>query len=635
MVRRRALFVAGLIAAAILLFVLIRNRSSSGIDAEDGPDAPSVGARHSRPLTSAERERQSATPIQLNQAGSAQDTSVVAGSFEGKVVSTATGRGVPGAEITFQHASGASSVRSGSDGAFRFAPAQVGTYRLAAVIADGYLPFAPEWGRSPITLAARPRESIRDIVLFLSPAQEYLGVVLNPGGERVAGARVSLLNAGEGEMALAPLPDVFTSDGRGEFRFRAPPGAWLEARHPDYSPGRAEVSLSVLGSRKLEVTLSAKSTVVPDQVLAGRVVDSADAPVAEAAVSAVRRGRESDAPEGRFRPEVKTDADGRFLIDGLTEGIYDLAASHPGFAPARARRVESGNREIVLKLSPGARISGRVRDRATKEPVVAFTVTIQRVRGSLGRTPMSTVAFMDGQGNYEISGVPPGRLAAIAAGYGYAPSQESVFTLADGAEEQTVDFELDRGAELVGTVVDRKLGSPLAGAQVSIEGELSATSVLSLLTSAIADAAGHFELRGLAPGFGSVLFTAEKHHSRLLVGLRFENGKRLGPLKVELEPTGEGEEPRLEMEGIGAVLSASNDSLVIARILDGGGAAQAGLAVGDEILSVDGRPVTELGFNGSIQRIRGPEGSCIPLTVRKADGRLTQTVVCRSRVRGS
>jgi len=109
----------------------------------------------------------------------------------------------------------------------------------------------------------------------------------------------------------------------------------------------------------------------------------------------------------------------------------------------------------------------------------------------------------------------------------------------------------------------------------------------------------------------------------------------LGPLKVELEPTGEGEEPRLEMEGIGAVLSASNDSLVIARILDGGGAAQAGLAVGDEILSVDGRPVTELGFNGSIQRIRGPEGSCIPLTVRKADGRLTQTVVCRSRVRGS
>jgi hypothetical protein len=603
---------------------------------DDGPEVSAAGSRRWGPLNNSERERQSTTPIQLNRAGWSQDASAKAGSFEGKVLSMATGRGVPGAEITFQHPSGATSVRSGSDGAFRFAPAEAGTHRLAAVIAEGYLPFAPEWGRSPITLIARPQESIRDIVLLLSPAVEYLGVVLNARGERVGGAQISLLNASEGEMVLAPLPEVFTSDGRGEFRFRAPLGAWLESRHPDYSPGRAQVTLAVQGSRRLEVSLSPKSGVAADQLVAGRVVDAADAPITEAAVFVVRRGREGDDPEGRFRPEAKTDADGHFLVDGLTAGVYDLSATHPRYAPATVRGVESGNRAVTIKLSSGGRIRGKVRERGSREPVVAFTVSVQRVRGSLGRAPLTAMAFMDAQGNYELSGLPPGKLAAIVAGYGYAPSSEALFTVSEGWEEKTIDFELDRGGELVGTVVDRKLGTPLAGAQVSIEGELNATSVLSLFSSAIADSVGHFELRGLAPGPGSVLFTAEKHHSRILAGLQFENGRRLGPLKVELEPTGEGEQPKLEMEGIGAVIQARNDSMIIGQLLDGGGAVQAGLAVGDEILSVDGRPVTELGFVGSIQRIRGPEGSCVPLTVRKAeDGRVMQTVVCRRRVRGS
>jgi C-terminal processing protease CtpA/Prc len=52
-------------------------------------------------------------------------------------------------------------------------------------------------------------------------------------------------------------------------------------------------------------------------------------------------------------------------------------------------------------------------------------------------------------------------------------------------------------------------------------------------------------------------------------------------------------------------------------------------------MSVDDRPVVQLGFNGAVQRIRGPEGSCVPLTVRKAsDQQVAQVVVCRRRVSG-
>ena len=78
------------------------------------------------------------------------------------------------------------------------------------------------------------------------------------------------------------------------------------------------------------------------------------------------------------------------------------------------------------------------------------------------------------------------------------------------------------------------------------------------------------------------------------------------------------------------------DSLFVAGLMAGGGAAQAGLSEGDEILSVDGQPVTELGFRGAIQNIRGPEGSCVPLVVRRAsDQQVSEISVCRRRIQGS
>jgi C-terminal processing protease CtpA/Prc len=109
----------------------------------------------------------------------------------------------------------------------------------------------------------------------------------------------------------------------------------------------------------------------------------------------------------------------------------------------------------------------------------------------------------------------------------------------------------------------------------------------------------------------------------------------MGPLELELTPTKEGEEPSLEMEGIGAVLTPRQEVVVITQLMAGAGAEQAGLAIGDEIISVDGRKVLDLGFNGTIQRIRGPEGSCIPLTVRRShDQSVTTITVCRRRVQG-
>jgi len=630
-VSRRRTIGVGLISAVVALLLLWWLRASVAPPASHSPArAPSRIQRTAGEIEAWRLDE--ASPIQLNRGASAQDTTAIAGSLRGHVLSSATGQGISGAELSFEFARGATSIRTGSGGAFRFEPSEIGTYRLASVTADGFLPFAPEWGRSPITFNARVGERIEDVVLMLSPAVEYVGVVLDPDDKPVAGADVRLLNAAEGVTALAPLPDRFTSDDRGEFRFRAPEGAWLEANHPSFSAGRAYLGQYALASRRLEIHLSALRPSVELESIAGRVLDPQGTPIEGASVSVRSRGRRR---QGRFHPDVRSNPDGQFQITDLWPAEYDLRASYPGYAPAKADSIPSGSSSVVLKLSLGTRLSGTVRDAATRAPIAAFTLSLQRVRGPLSRDALTSVAFMDGQGKYEISGLPPGNYAAIVAGYGYSPSAEAIFTNEEGPSDKLIDFDLKKGAELFGRVVDRKSGAALARAQVYLEGQLSSASVISLLSSTVTDSAGRFELRGLAGGLGSVTVSAEGHHTRIVSGLQFENGQRLGPVELDLTPTAEGEEPTLELTGIGAVLMARNDVLVISELMPGAGAAQAGLVVGDEILSIDGQTVLELGFNGAVQHIRGPEGTCVPMTIRRAADRSLITItVCRQRVRG-
>ncbi len=389
---------------------------------------------------------------------------------------------------------------------------------------------------------------------------------------------------------------------------------------------------NALASRRLEIHLSALRPSVELESIAGRVLDPQGTPIEGASVSVRSRGRRR---QGRFHPDVRSNPDGQFQITDLWPAEYDLRASYPGYAPAKADSIPSGSSSVVLKLSLGTRLSGTVRDAATRAPIAAFTLSLQRVRGPLSRDALTSVAFMDGQGKYEISGLPPGNYAAIVAGYGYSPSAEAIFTNEEGPSDKLIDFDLKKGAELFGRVVDRKSGAALARAQVYLEGQLSSASVISLLSSTVTDSAGRFELRGLAGGLGSVTVSAEGHHTRIVSGLQFENGQRLGPVELDLTPTAEGEEPTLELTGIGAVLMARNDVLVISELMPGAGAAQAGLVVGDEILSIDGQTVLELGFNGAVQHIRGPEGTCVPMTIRRAADRSLITItVCRQRVRG-
>ncbi|MFL5263878.1 MAG: carboxypeptidase-like regulatory domain-containing protein, partial [Anaeromyxobacteraceae bacterium] len=256
--------------------------------------------------------------------------------FSGRVVSAATGAGVAGAELTFSRSGEANAIAGAADGAFCFEPPQAGRWTLATVTAPGYLPFAPEWGHSPVLLDAHEEARVHGVVVTLAPEVQYAGRVVDPSGRPVAGAEVRVLATGTADGAAMPLAQRFTSDANGAFEFTAPDGSELEARHASFGPGRARVDLAVRLARRVTIALAPPGQGPADALsIRGRVEDPDGQPAAGALVVAWSRRTDRDsAPR-----QATVDASGAFVIEGLPPGPWRLVASRAGLAPAVAQEL--------------------------------------------------------------------------------------------------------------------------------------------------------------------------------------------------------------------------------------------------------------------------------------------------------
>lgn len=563
-----------------------------------------------------------------------EDAAAPQGALEGRVLSVETGLGVPGAELTFEKSATAASARSDASGRFTFAPPQPGAWRLAAASAQGFLPFAPEWGHSPVVFQSAAGRRIRGVQVFLTPAIDYLGVVLSPPPEPapVRGAEVRLLGASAGDQALLPLRDRFATDERGEFHFQAPDNAALEARHPDFAPGRAQVDFSARVSHRLVIALGPRKGSAPQAgSIAGRVVDPRASPVAGALVSAAPEAQESDENPSS---QTTTDAQGRFRLEGLEPGRYRVAAQQEGWAPALRSGVSAGAGDLLLELGEGAKLVGSVRDVAG-QPIPSFAIRVLHRDGPLRLERAYSGARFDPQGQFEIAGLPPGPALVSASAPGFAESKAlEIALVASPAPAARADLVLSAGARLTGRVVERGTRRPLAGARVQVEGWSSgAGAAAPTHLSAATDASGGFAIAGLRAGKVSLQVSAAEHDGRIVPGLQLPESGDAEPVTVELTPVATGEAPRLELAGLGLAMEAKGDALVVDRVLALGGGAEAGLVPGDAVLAIDGKPAVELGFEGAINLIRGPEGSEVALKVRRADGQVVEITARRRIIR--
>lgn len=566
------------------------------------------------------------------------------------MVNWSTAAPVVGAEVLLSLADGASTaIASDAEGRFRFEPDRAGPVAIAAITKPGFLPFAPEWGHSPIELMARPGVRVRDVVIYLSPAIDYVGQVLAPDGTPVAGAEVRIIDLPAREQELVSIPDRFTSDRKGEFHFHAPDYALFEARARGHGPGRTRLDQSAMITHRLTLRLAPSggdAEVLGLSRVTGVVVDGGGEPlpgVVVAAAPARPRGRPTAARSASHDPDLATAGramsgpDGSFTIDGLDPGDYQVEARDGDRKPARAAVTlpPRASAQVRLAMSEGALLSGTVRD-SSGQPVPAFTVVVFE-GGTLGRGDVAaTRTFVDREGAFQVDGLEARDYRLQATAHGHAPSRPvDAAAVEPPARPRAVDIQLPGGGTLIG-VVRSKTGQSLENARVTVEGGIGeGPTPVPFSASAVTDAQGQFVLRGLAPGRRSVVVGAYGHHAVVLGGLEVVDGAQLGPVEVALTPLAEGEKPTIELVGIGTALSAGEDSLRIDQVVPGGGAESAGLVVGDEIVSIDGKSVVESGFEAAIQSIRGPAGTSLRLGLRRAanPGAVVEMAVQRVQIR--
>ncbi len=184
-----------------------------------------------------------------------------------------------------------------------------------------------------------------------------------------------------------------------------------------------------------------------------------------------RRGRDQSAM-AFFRAEnmTETDREGRFRFDTIARAVYTLSARSDRHVPKieESIRVQEQPIDVVVKLDPGLKLTGKVVHSVSGEAVALASVRLG-ITDSDRRTVKS-----DAEGKYEVQGLSPGRIReARVAAVGFTSLYESGLEVVAGSPEQTHDFALEPAVVVSGKVLGVD-GAPVANAQVrlaSVEGE--------------------------------------------------------------------------------------------------------------------------------------------------------------------
>lgn len=172
------------------------------------------------------------------------------------------------------------------------------------------------------------------------------------------------------------------------------------------------------------------------------------------------------ASTGRQR-NMLSDERGGFAFEGLTAGLYELAARSTAapwraspvttrFVPAR-RGAAQDETPLVLKLEAATRLGGKVMKGEAKEPLAQAYVSLR----PLVPTLFDVRAQSDAQGRFLLPALPAGRYRLQAWAAGRLPQLGRTVTL----PAQRLDLRLSRGHVLVGVVLS-ETGTPIAAAVV-------------------------------------------------------------------------------------------------------------------------------------------------------------------------
>jgi carboxyl-terminal processing protease len=86
--------------------------------------------------------------------------------------------------------------------------------------------------------------------------------------------------------------------------------------------------------------------------------------------------------------------------------------------------------------------------------------------------------------------------------------------------------------------------------------------------------------------------------------------------------------------GVGIVVTAKSNNVVVVEPMEDTPGARAGILPGDQILKIDGKSTDKLGFQESVKRLRGKQGTEVVLTIlRPSTGQVTDHKLLRDEIK--
>ena len=497
--------------------------------------------------------------------------------------------------------------KSDDKGAFEIDGLIAGTYEMVADHDDYVSPETPP----RITLGDDDKGP--ETRLVLEAGGVIAGRVLDANHRPVSGARVSVVGKQRWSGSAANTGDdgSFTMKAvrPGDHRVVARRGWFNEMRAPGTTDDDIQgVPVSVRAGETASVDL-----VVEEQFgkIEGKVVDSDGGPVDDAFVHATRETDSAAASAKGSRASVRwgawsrtpalTEGDGSFVLDDLEVGKHTVMAMRKGGGEGVVESVSTGTSGVVIKLSEGSSIAGKVSLSAGGAPR-RFSLSLAAPSAGFWREE----SFFETAGAWRMSDLPAGTYDVTATATEGTTTTKVELTV--GAAKSGVDLVLTPKVDVTGTLVDVKTGAPVPGMKVSIGlrkgGGFSFGSDEGNLED-VSDDAGKFTVRAAPSGAVRIMVTPRNFFGaddtsygwhNITATIPGENSRyELPPLKLAASRTKTRErggdfgitfkegDPEQESEDV---------PLRIAVIRPGSPAANSELKIGDVIVEVDGQDVT-------------------------------------------
>ncbi len=375
----------------------------------------------------------------------------------------------------------ADAVTTDSRGAFRTGALAPGAYDLR-LVKEGFA-----WGEARDVAAGT-----EDVTVILAPALRVMGRIVAPEETPVAAAHVTLrepeadIHGPAGNAAIAYLDvDLFGvkecrgvtgEDGRfaldayvrGTYDLLVRAGGFPELRRDVMVQGATLELGDVVLAENREIAGTVRS---PD----GRPLAGADVWVPKRPVRTERRDSRKysvlEAGPSSSLARTRTDAGGAFVLTGLVDEAFEVAARADGYPGEVLERVAAGSGDVAITLPFGLTVRGRVIDAERGRPLAGARVDSpwvpesERTTDDAGRFEITGIALEEGQ-TFGAAVVVRAKLE------GYREAQETVAfadpRAAPAAETELVLERMDAETLICGIVLDGR-GTPCAGARVWTE----------------------------------------------------------------------------------------------------------------------------------------------------------------------